>query len=79
LGFWFYEKTKIKLFSSKLGIKIYQFGHKYGYVTLLLSWLPIVGDPLTLTAGMFRLKFLYFIVIAGALRVLRYYFLTLMV
>ncbi|WP_304545145.1 YqaA family protein [Sulfurimonas microaerophilic] len=76
LGVFLYEKTKAKLFRSKIGKKSYSFGHKYGYWALLLSWLPIVGDPLTLVAGLVRLKFVWFVIIAGSLRVLRYYFLT---
>jgi len=79
LGYFIYEKTKDKLFASKVGVKAYRFGHKYAYFALLLSWLPILGDPLTIVAGLVRLKFIYFILIAGSLRVLRYYFLTLMV
>lgn len=27
---------------------------RYGYLTLLLSWMPIIGDPLTLVAGIMR-------------------------
>jgi len=76
LGYWLYEKTKTKLLSSKIGFKSYMYGHKYGYGTLLLSWLPIIGDPLTLVAGLVRLKFVWFVIIAGFLRVLRYYFLS---
>ena len=73
LGYFLYEKTKIKLFASKTGKKSYTFGHKYGYYALLLSWLPLIGDPLTLVAGLVRLNFLWFLLIAGTLRVLRYY------
>ena len=79
LGFWLYEKTKTKLLSSKTGTKAYVYGHRYGYFTLLLSWLPIIGDPLTLVAGVFRLKFVWFVIVAGGLRVARYYFLALVV
>jgi membrane protein YqaA with SNARE-associated domain len=79
LGYFLYEKTKTKLLSSRVGKKSLVFGHKYGYFALLLSWLPIIGDPLTLVAGLVRLKFVWFVIIAGSLRVLRYYFLTLMV
>ncbi len=79
LGYFLYEKTKIKLFSSSFGPKAYRFGHRYGYWAMLLSWLPIIGDPLTLVAGLVRLKFVWFVIIAGGLRILRYYFLTLMV
>jgi membrane protein YqaA with SNARE-associated domain len=30
---------------------------KYGYPLLLLSWLPIIGDPITLAAGVLRARF----------------------
>ncbi|WP_345992994.1 VTT domain-containing protein [Sulfurimonas sp. HSL-1716] len=72
LGYFLYEKTKDKLLKSKSGKKAYHVGHNYGYYALLLSWLPIIGDPLTLVAGMVRLNFFYFLVIAASLRVARY-------
>ena len=75
LGYFLYEKTKRKLFHSSLGKRTFLWGHKYGYYTLLLSWLPIVGDPLTIVAGLVRLNFVWFVVIAGTLRVFRYWFL----
>jgi membrane protein YqaA with SNARE-associated domain len=78
-GYWLYDKTKTKLTSSKIGTKSLEYGHKYGYFILLISWLPIIGDPLTLVAGTLRLKFVWFVIIAGGLRVARYYFLTLVV
>ena len=76
LGYFLYEKTKAKLLTSKFGKTSYHYGHKYGYFTLFLSWLPLIGDPLTIVAGLLRLEFVWFVVIAGSLRVLRYYFLT---
>jgi len=79
LGYFLYEKTKTKLFTSQLGKKSFLLGHKYGYWVLLLSWLPLIGDPLTLVAGLVRLKFVWFVLIAGSLRILRYYILTLMI
>ena len=78
LGYLLYEKTKTKLLSSKIGRVSYDYGHRNGYVALLFSWLPIIGDPLTLVAGVLRLNFIYFILISATLRVFRYYFLTLM-
>jgi len=78
-GYWLYDKTKTKLNSSKVGKKSLIYGHKYAYFALALSWLPVIGDPLTLVAGVVRLNFVLFIVIAGLLRVARYYFLTLVV
>lgn len=73
LGYFLYEKTKTKLFASKSGKKAYMIGHRYGYMALLLSWLPVIGDPVTLVAGMVRLNFGGFLLVAGTLRVLRYY------
>lgn len=73
LGYFLYEKTKRKLLSSKTGKKAYVLGHRYGYGALLLSWLPVIGDPITLVAGALRLRFCIFLLIAGGLRILRYY------
>ncbi len=73
LGYFLYEKMHTKLHVSKTGKKAYKWGHTYGYYALLLSWLPFIGDPLTIVAGLVRLNFWYFLLIAGSLRVLRYY------
>lgn len=79
LGYLLYEKTKTKLIKSHIGRVSFLYGHKYGYYALLLSWLPIIGDPLTLVAGLVRLKFVWFVLIAGSLRVARYYILAEMI
>ena len=76
LGFFLYEKTKRKLFHSKIGKRMFLWGHKYGYVALFASWLPIIGDPLTIVAGLVRLNFAWFVIIAALLRVGRYWLLT---
>ena len=75
-GYWLYDKTKDKLTGSKSGQWSLDYGHKYGYFILLFSWLPVIGDPLTLVAGVLRLKFTWFILVAGSLRIVRYYFLS---
>ncbi|HEV7317075.1 MAG TPA: YqaA family protein [Ensifer sp.] len=44
---------------------------RYGQPVLLLSWLPVIGDPLTLVAGLLRMKlplFLLFVTIGKAAR-----------
>jgi membrane protein YqaA with SNARE-associated domain len=41
--------------------------HRYGRWTLLLSWVPVIGDPLTIVAGVLRERlevFLLFVTIA---------------
>jgi membrane protein YqaA with SNARE-associated domain len=76
LGYLLYEKTKAKLLKSGIGKKAFKYGHRYGYYALALSWLPVIGDPLTLVAGVVRLRFVWFVIIAGTLRVMRYYFIV---
>ena len=75
-GYWLNEKTKTKLNSSKIGKKSLEYGHRYGYAALAFSLLPVIGDPLTLVAGVVRLNFVLFVVIAGLMRFARYYLLT---
>lgn len=36
---------------------------RFGYWSLLLAWLPIIGDPLTLVAGLLRVHWLWFLVL----------------
>ncbi len=45
---------------------------KYGGWTLLLSWLPIIGDPLTFIAGVLGYNFRYFVVIVLIAKGVRY-------
>jgi len=77
LGFWLYETMHQKLESSKIGTKALYFGHRYGYAALPLTVLPIIGDPLTIVAGMARVNFMWFLLITALLRVGRYYLITL--
>lgn len=46
--------------------------HKYGRWSLLLSWLPVVGDPLTLVAGILGEPFRSFFLITCTAKLLRY-------
>lgn len=41
-------------------VRIKKLYNKYGKLSLLLSWLPVIGDPLCLIAGIFRINFLHF-------------------
>ena len=50
---------------------------KYGYWSLLLSWVPIIGDPITLIAGLMKENFLRFLAIVSVAKVGRYFFIYL--
>jgi membrane protein YqaA with SNARE-associated domain len=45
---------------------------KYGLVSLLFAWVPIIGDPLTLLAGMMRVPFWKFLMLVAIGKGLRY-------
>ena len=50
--------------------------HKYGKWTLLLSWVPFVGDPITIVAGIFRMPIMPFILIISCAKTIRYIFIA---
>ena len=45
---------------------------KYGSPILLLSWLPIIGDPITLVSGVLKENFLRFLCFVAVAKFLRY-------
>ena len=45
---------------------------RWGQGSLLFAWLPIVGDPLTLVAGVLRVHWLSFLLLVGCGKALRY-------
>lgn len=45
---------------------------KYGKWSLLLSWVPIIGDPLTVIAGVLREPFLPFLLLVTIAKMSRY-------
>ena len=45
---------------------------KYGMVSLCFAWLPVVGDPLTVIAGVLRIRLRWFLLLVTAGKLLRY-------
>ncbi|NOR56237.1 MAG: DedA family protein [Sulfurovum sp.] len=66
-----YLEKKGHLSAEKMS-KSRDFFDKWGGWTLLLSWAPIVGDPLTFVAGVLRYNFKYFVLIVFVAKGLRY-------
>ena len=46
--------------------------NKFGRWSLLFAWVPIIGDPLTLVAGLLRVKFLEFLILVMIGKISRY-------
>jgi membrane protein YqaA with SNARE-associated domain len=53
--------------------------NRYGLWSLLLAWLPVVGDPLTVVAGALRVDLLRFTALVAIGKVGRYVFIALSV
>jgi membrane protein YqaA with SNARE-associated domain len=52
---------------------------RFGAPALLLAWLPVVGDPLCLAAGLLRFRLIPFLLLAGTGKLARYAFLAALV
>ena len=52
---------------------------KYGIWSLLLAWVPIIGDTLTIIAGGLRVRFLTFLTLVSISKISRYVFLIFIV
>jgi membrane protein YqaA with SNARE-associated domain len=45
---------------------------KYGMLSLCFAWVPIIGDPLTVMAGILRIRLQWFLVLVTAGKLFRY-------
>ena len=61
---WFSANTQLSRATSWYG--------RYGRWSLMLSWVPVIGDPLTVVAGVMREPLLRFLVIVGIVKTGRY-------
>jgi len=49
---------------------------RFGMWSLLFSWVPIIGDPLTVVAGMLRVRLAWFVALVTLGKAARYVFLA---
>jgi len=52
---------------------------KYGMFSLFFAWVPIIGDPLTVIAGVLRVRLLWFLILVTAGKFLRYVVISYMI
>jgi membrane protein YqaA with SNARE-associated domain len=75
-NYWVGSKVEKRLLHQHLQKKSlarsYHIMQRWGKWSLLLSWLPVIGDPITYLAGALRINFYLFVFIASSLRFLRY-------
>ena len=64
----------IKVNQLEKGQKYYR---EYGRFSLLFSWLPVIGDPITLVAGVLKEPLWSFLILVTIAKGLRYIFVVL--
>ena len=80
IGIWgadFFIRRILRIGDTQI-VKARKLYGKYGTWSLLLSWLPVVGDPLCLVAGIFRISFIRFSVLVFVGKFFRYAILALL-
>ena len=68
-----------KLINEKVILKSKSYFDKYGSISLLFSWLPIIGDPITFVAGILKYDLKKFIVLVVIAKLSRYLFIAYLV
>ena len=74
IGFWgslFFIKKVLKISEHEF-IKTKQRFQKYGVFSLLFAWVPVIGDPLTVVAGVLKINILIFFVLVSSGKLIRY-------
>ncbi|MEL6177401.1 MAG: VTT domain-containing protein [Myxococcota bacterium] len=72
LGAWGRDRAQQRLENSWAGRQALDLSERYGWLALLGSWLPILGDPITIVAGLGRVTLIWFVPLVCGLRVGRY-------
>jgi len=74
IGFWgsiFLIRKVLKVTESEFAKAKERF-KKYGVFSLLFAWVPVIGDPITLVAGVLKLNILTFFIMVTSGKLLRY-------
>lgn len=79
MGRLFTERLEQRLLKTATGRRALEWSRKYGRWSLLGSWLPVLGDPLCIAAGLFRVSIPFFLLVGVGTRIIRYAFLIRLV
>ena len=71
LGIRLIQEKFLRMSSAEMDRSVARF-KRYGTVSLLFAWVPVIGDPLTVAAGVLRINFSLFLVLVGTGKLLRY-------
>ena len=73
LGRFFSDSVGRRLFSDETRFRrVSRWSGRYGWVTLLGSWVPVIGDPITFCAGVMREPLWRFLLVVTFAKTVRY-------
>ena len=74
IGFWGskFLVSKVSRISEDEFIKAKQRFKKYGVFSLFFAWVPVIGDPLTVAAGVLKVNILTFFILVTSGKLIRY-------
>lgn len=72
LGYWGEHRISEKQKNGKIWKKAEKWMLKYSKWALLWSWLPYIGDPMCILAGLFRIPLPIFVLFVWGTRTLRF-------
>ena len=68
-----------RLLNEKRVLKTKKYFDKYGAWCILISWVPIIGDPITFIAGVLKFNLKLFILLIVIAKFSRYAFIALLI
>jgi len=74
IGLWgsiFFIRKVLKISEDEF-VKAKQRFQKYGVFSLFFAWVPIIGDPLTVVAGVLKINILIFFIMVTSGKLIRY-------
>lgn len=72
IGYWANEYVTHKYQNVRSWKRGQQLYNRYGIWSLLLAWLPVIGDPITLIAGLAQTNFRVFVLLVALGKGARY-------
>ena len=74
IGVWgsiFFVRKFLKISEDEF-FKVKQRFQKYGVFSLFFAWVPVIGDPLTVVAGVLKINLLIFFIMITSGKLIRY-------
>ncbi len=72
MGYWIAQRYPLKTLEKPSHQRAKNWLQRYGPASLLMAWLPLIGDPLCLVAGWLRFNFLLSVLMITLGKALRY-------